>query len=86
MVTRIWGNVPVFGSSFDVQGTIHYLVHPTEVLNCLKFPPLISVLWACTDNFVHEFLIMVTKGVVHGLHKVMNQLSYCVIRRHKVER
>ena len=41
--------------------TVDYLARPVEVLNCLKFPPLISVQWACTDNVVHasiNFLLL----------------------------
>ena len=30
--------------------SVHYLARPTEVLNCSKFPPLISELVACTDE------------------------------------
>ena len=32
----------------------------------------------------YEFLTTVTKGVVHGVHKVMIWSSFCVIQRHKV--
>ena len=33
---------------------------------------------------VYEFMIMVTKGVVHGVHKVVIQSSFGVIYQHKV--
>ena len=32
----------------------------------------------------YEFLAMVTEGVVHGVHKVLIQLSFIVIQKHKV--
>ena len=52
--------------------TFHYLVHPTEVLKCLKFPPQI---------WYHEH--KVTEGLVHGVHKVVIQSSFDVIWQHK---
>ena len=57
-----------------------------EILKCLKFPPLNLVLWACIDNFAHahEFITIVTEDVVHGVHKVVIQSSFGVIRQHKV--
>ena len=54
-----------------------------DVLDCLKFPPLISVPWACADDF-YEFLTMVIEGVVHSIHKVVIRSSFSVIQRHKV--
>ena len=33
--------------------TVPYLVHPTEVLKCLKFLPLNLVPWACTKDSEH---------------------------------
>ena len=32
----------------------------------------------------HKFLAMVTKRVVHSVHKVVTRLSFSVIRCHKV--
>ena len=32
----------------------------------------------------YEFLIMVTKGVVHSVHKVVIHSFFSVIQRHKV--
>ena len=62
--------------------TVQYLMHPMEVLKCLKFLPLILKLWAwqtneaCTD----EYLPMVTEGAVSGVYKVVTQLSFSVIQ------
>ena len=33
--------------------TVHYLGSPTEVLDCLTFLPVVSVPWACADDFAH---------------------------------
>ena len=59
--------------------TFHYLESPMEVLNSLKFPPLISVPWVCA----YEFPTTVTEGVVHGIHKVVIWPSFGLIRQHK---
>ena len=36
--------------------TAHYLASPMEILNCLKFPPLISAPGAYTDNSAHAHI------------------------------
>ena len=60
---------------------VHYLVRPTEVLTCLKLPPLNLVRFhACA----YEFLTTAPEGVVHGVHRVVMRLSFGVIQRHKV--
>ena len=47
--------------------TIPYLVHPTEILKCFKFPPLISV--PCASAY--DFLDKVTEGVVHSCDSII---------------
>ena len=53
------------------------LAHSTEVLKCLKFPPLNLVPWACTVC-AEEFLAVVTEGVVHSVYKVVTRPSFSV--------
>ena len=63
------------------------LALPTEILKCLnistsEFGTMGShrQVRACVD----EFLSMVTKGVVHGVPKVVTPSSFSVIQPHKV--
>ena len=77
-VTHVWRNVPVLRSTSDVrlrpfESVANRPLPSTsymEVLNCLKFPPLISVPWARFCACAYQFLTTVTEGVVHSVHNL----------------
>ena len=65
MVTRVCWNVPVLWSPplavrelASQWRTIHYFTCPSEGLKWLKFPPLISVPFACADNLAHMNILL----------------------------
>ena len=47
----------------------------TQILKCLKFPPLTIPPCACTDEMSRRIFVMVTDSVFHGIHKVVTQSS-----------
>ena len=94
MVGRVWGNVPLLGLLSDVSR------QPYEsVVNCpLPCEPygsfkLFTIAASDFDTVgmcrrfcacAYDFNTTLTKGVVHGVYKVVIRPSYGVIRQHKV--
>ena len=56
-------------------------MRPTEILKCLKFPPLNLVdMHRRIRVFADEFLATVTEGLVHGVYKVVTRSSFNIMR------
>ena len=92
-VGRVWGNVPVLGWSSDVQTTLRVSVNcplPCESCRtCELFTISASDFGTVSMRrrfcaCMYKFLTTVTEGVVHGVYKVVIQLSFGAIRQHKV--
>ena len=62
---------------------VQYLACSTEVLKCLKFPPLINLTMSGIDDFFF-FFATVTEGVVHIVYKLVTGSSFGVTWQYKV--
>ena len=88
--THVWRNVPVLGSLSDDYMRLCKSV-ANRPLPCTSYGSFRQFIISVSDfgtvsmcMCLCEFLTIVTKGVVHGVHKVVIRWSFGVIRPDKV--